>query len=138
MYEQVIGFVNLYVSEFYIAAKPKGFQGIGKLHVFQFYAVHFAEHLRCFHYGIRHLYILRVPKCGTGTFCEETVLYGEAIVVPVWVFPFEAAVHCHNIATFFQCGLACMDGYIFQLEVVSGKQRAFASEFFVFNYFHDI
>ena len=32
-----------------------------QLHVFEFYSVHFTEHLRCFYQGICHLQTLRVP-----------------------------------------------------------------------------
>ena len=56
--------------------------------------------------------------------------------MPEGIFAFEAAVHGDNVAALFLGGFSGMDGYVVQLQVVPGEQRAFALISFVLYLLH--
>src|SRR5574344_16374 len=115
---------------------PKSFERIGQLYISEIQVFHFSEHFGSLNKGICHFQVLRIPQSSTSSIGEKAVFYYKTIVMPKRILAFEATIVGFNITTFFDCRLTGMNSYIVQLQIVSSKQRTFATKFFVFYQFH--
>ena len=118
------------------AATPKHFVGIIHHDILYVDVVHLAKHLGRVNHRILHSQMVGIPQSRTSSYGKIAIVDSKSVYMPKRIVPFKTAVGCHDIAAFLDGRFTGKYGYIIQMQIVRSEQRAFASEFFVFNELH--